>query len=146
MLAEQLKVVQASTAVFAIKTQNFHWNVEGSNFPQYHKLFDDIYGEVYGSLDRCAEFIRVLDAFAPASLIRYRELSVIEDQPKIPRAELMVAELYQDNQRMVELLKEAFTCANDCNEQGIANFIAERLDAHGKHGWFLRSILRTDRE
>jgi DNA-binding ferritin-like protein len=58
----------------------------------------------------------------------------------------MVAELYQDNQRMVELLKEAFTCANDCNEQGIANFLAERIDAHGKHGWFLRSILKTDRE
>jgi starvation-inducible DNA-binding protein len=146
MLAEQLKVVQASTAVFALKTQNFHWNCEGSNFPQYHQLFDGIYGEVYGSLDRCAEFIRTLDAYAPASLIRYRDLSIIEDQPKIPRAQLMVAELHADNQKMIELLKEVFKVAEEADEQGIANFIAERLDAHGKHGWFLRSILKTERE
>jgi starvation-inducible DNA-binding protein len=146
MLAENLKVVQASTAVFALKTQSFHWNCEGSNFPQYHKLFDEIYTEVYGSLDRCAEFIRTLDAYAPASLIRYRELSVIEDQPRIPRAELMIAELYRDNGMMIECLNGAFMAATNENQQGIANFLAERLDAHGKHGWFLRSILKTERE
>ena len=146
VLSEQLKVLLATTNVLAIKAQNFHWNVEGSNFPQYHKLFDEIYSEVYGSLDRCAEFVRVLDAYAPASLIRYRELSIIEDQPKIPRAQLMIAELYEDNQKMIDMLKQVFSNANDEDEQGIANFIAERLDAHGKHGWFLRSILKTERE
>jgi DNA-binding ferritin-like protein len=58
----------------------------------------------------------------------------------------MVAELHADNQKMIELLKEVFKVAEEADEQGIANFIAERLDAHGKHGWFLRSILKTDRE
>ena len=30
--------------------------------------------------------------------------------------------------------------------EGIANFIAERLDAHGKHGWQLRSYLKENRQ
>jgi DNA-binding ferritin-like protein len=75
-----------------------------------------------------------------------RELSIIEDQTKVPRAELMIAELYADNEKMSAMLKEAFTIAEEANEQGIANFIAERIDAHGKHGWFLRSVLKTERE
>ena len=58
----------------------------------------------------------------------------------------MFAELYDNNQQMIDLLKVCFACANDCNEQGIANFIAERLDSHGKLGWQIRSILKTERE
>ena len=46
MLSDNLKVLLASTQAFAIKSQNFHWNVEGSNFPQYHAFFDTLYGDV----------------------------------------------------------------------------------------------------
>jgi len=46
---------------------------------------------------------------------------------------------------MIETLNEAFAAAEEENKQGIANFIAERLDAHGKHGWMLRSILKRQR-
>ena len=42
MLSDSLKVLLASTQSFAIKSQNFHWNVEGSNFPQYHSFFDTL--------------------------------------------------------------------------------------------------------
>ena len=43
MLVENLKVLLASTQVFAIKMQQFHWCVEGSDFPQYHEFFDSMY-------------------------------------------------------------------------------------------------------
>ena len=42
----QLKIAFASQYAFALKAQNFHWNVEGSDFYQLHKLFEDIYDEV----------------------------------------------------------------------------------------------------
>ena len=146
MLAENLKVLLASTNVLAIKAQNFHWNVEGSNFPQYHEFLAEYYENVYGSVDRIAEYIRTLDAYTPGSLTRYAELSQIQDQIKIPRARLMMEELYADNLKMIEIVKQLFSNANDVNEQGIANFMAERQDAFGKFGWQLRSILKTDRE
>jgi DNA-binding ferritin-like protein len=41
--------------------------------------------------------------------------------------------------------KAAFPIAEQENEQGIADFIAGRIDAHGKHGWMLRSILKKQR-
>jgi DNA-binding ferritin-like protein len=72
-------------------------------------------------------------------------LTKIQDQTKIPRAELMVEELLADNEKLLSMWKEAFSVAEQENEQGIANFIAERIDAHGKWRWQLRSILRKDR-
>jgi starvation-inducible DNA-binding protein len=145
MLTDNLKILLATTNVLSIKAQNFHWNVEGDNFPQYHEFFSDYYSEVYSSIDRVAEYIRTLDAYTPGSLTRYAELSVIQDQTKIPRAVLMFQELYQDNGIMIELLNGIFISATEENKQGIANFIAERLDAHNKHAWMLRSILKNDR-
>lgn len=146
MLADNLKQVLATSYVFSIKTQNFHWNIEGPDFPQYHKFLDKLYSEVYdNTIDRCAEFIRTLDQYAPGSLTRFHELSAIDDQTKIPRAELMIVELEQDNQILIQVLNDAFAAAESENQQGIANFIAERLDAHGKWGWQLRSILKKQR-
>ena len=143
MLSDNLKVLLASTNSLSIKAQNFHWNVEGLNFPQYHEFFGNFYEEVYGSVDRIAEYIRTLDSYAPGSLSRYAELTIIEDQTKIPRPNLMFAELLSDNEKMIDLLNACFSSAEEENKQGIANFIAERLDAQAKHGWMLRSILKN---
>ena len=145
MLADALKTLLATAYALSIKAQNFHWNVEGPNFPQYHKFFGKYYEEVYNSIDRVAELIRQLDSYTPGSVTRYTELSQIQDQLKIPRAELMMQELYEDNQTMLSMWREAFHIAEEADEQGIANFIAERIDAHSKHSWMLRSILKTTR-
>jgi starvation-inducible DNA-binding protein len=145
MLADALKTLLATAYALSIKAQNFHWNVEGPNFPQYHKFFGKYYEEVYNSIDRTAELIRQLDAYTPGSVTRYSQLSQIQDQLKIPRAELMMQELYEDNQKILSMWKEVFHIAEEADEQGIANFIAERIDAHGKHNWMLRSILKTTR-
>jgi starvation-inducible DNA-binding protein len=145
MLQEKLKVVLGTTFTFYVKTHGFHFNVEGPNFPQYHSFLGDLYTEVYGTIDTLGEIIRQLDSYTPGSLARYQELSVIDEQLKVPRAELMIQELYDDNQKIIVLLKETFHLCEEADEQGIANFIAERIDAHSKWKWQLSSILKTNR-
>ena len=146
MLSDTLKTILATAYALSIKAQNFHWNVEGPDFPQYHDFFGSFYEEVYNNtIDRTAELIRQLDSYTPGSILRYAELSQIQDQTKIPRAMLMMEELFQDNAIILDMYKQAFHVAEEADEQGIANFIAERIDAHGKHQWMLRSILKTAR-
>ena len=146
MLAETLKTLLATTYALSIKAQNFHWNCEGPDFPQYHEFFGNYYEEIYGNtIDKLAEIIRQLDSYTPGSISRYAELSQIEDQTKIPRAELMMQELHHDNAIILDMYKQAFHVANEADEQGVANFIAERIDAHAKHQWQLRSILKVQR-
>ena len=146
MLSDNLKVLLASTQSFAIKSQNFHWNVEGSNFPQYHAFFDTLYNDVNETIDPIAEYVRILGAYTPGSLTRYAELSIIEDQIKIPRAELMFTESLQDCELMLKLVTAMFDEAASENQHGIENYMAELQDLYGKKAWFIRSILKRERE
>ena len=146
MLADSLKTLLATEYAFSIKAQLFHWNVEGTDFAQLHEFFGNLYEEVYGnSIDKTAEYIRTLDEYAPGSFERYNELSQIQGQTKIPRARLMIEELLADNTTLINLLNDCFAVAEQENNQGIANFIAERLDAQAKHGWMLKSFLKDQR-
>lgn len=146
MLVDDLKTLLATQYAFVVKAQNFHWNVEGPDFGQLHDFFGNLYEEVYGnSIDQTAEFIRILGNYTPGSFERFYEMSLIQGQTKIPRARLMIEELSNDNDTMISLLNQTFTSAEEENQQGIADFIAGRIDAHGKHGWMLRSYLKEDR-
>jgi starvation-inducible DNA-binding protein len=146
MLADQLKVLLASTQSFAIKSQNFHWNIEGRDFPQYHEFYDTLYNDVHNTIDRIAEYIRILGHYTPGSLQRYSELTIIEDQIRIPRAELMFVETLNDIEKMSQLVVSMFDQATEERQQGIANFMAELQDLYGKKAWFVRSILKKERE
>ena len=146
MLKDDLKTLLATEYAFVIKAQFFHWNVEGPDFAQLHEFFGDIYQEVYdNSIDRTAEYIRTLDDYTPGSFERFQELSQIQGQTRVPRARLMLEELSSDNTRMIELLNNCFASATAEKQEGIANFIAERIDAHGKHSWMLKSFLKEGR-
>ena len=145
MLSESLKNLLANSYAFVIKAQQFHWNVEGPNFPQYHEFFGDLYAEVYASLDKTAEYIRTLDSYTPGSMERFIELSDIKGQTMIPRAELMFSELLMDNNKLLDCLGTCMEHAKAENNYGIENYIAERMDAHAKHGWMLKSILKKER-
>lgn len=146
MLKDDLKILLATEYAFVIKAQFFHWNCEGSDFAQLHAFFGSIYEEVYGnSIDKTAEYIRVLDDYAPGSLERFSELSEVQGQTRVPRARLMIEELLSNNEQVIALLNRCFAAAEAENQQGIANFIAERLDAHGKWGWQLKSFLKDQR-
>ena len=146
MLSDNLKVLLASTQSFAIKSQNFHWNIEGSNFPQYHAFYDTLYSDVNETIDTIAEYIRILGHYTPGSLQRYGELSIIPDQTRIPRATIMFQETLGDIDRMLALIVPMFDEATNEKQQGIANFLAELQDLYGKKAWFIRSILKTERE
>ena len=145
MLADDLKTLLATQYAFVIKAQFFHWNVEGSDFAQLHDFFGNIYEEVYSAIDPTAEFVRILEEYTPGSFERFQELSLISGQIKVPRARLMIQELLADNQVVIDLLNQCFAAAEQENQQGVADFIAGRIDAQGKHGWMLKAFLKEDR-
>jgi len=133
------KIAFASEFSFALKAQNFHWNVEGSDFFEYHALFEQIYNEVYGSIDDFAENLRKLQTYAPASLSRFNMLSKVEDETEILPLDAMVKELLMDNEKMIVILKKAYAASEAAGEPGFSNFLADRIDGHRKHGWMLRA-------
>lgn len=138
-LQQAAKVAFATEYSFYLKAHNFHWNVEGSDFKQYHDLFGGIYEEVYGSIDAFAEQIRALGTYVPASYTRFSMLTQIDDETQILPRQAMVEALIVDNEKTVKILKLVFQQSEANQEYGFSDFIAGRIDAHRKHGWMLRA-------
>jgi starvation-inducible DNA-binding protein len=142
ILIEMMRKVLADAYAFQLKANNYHWNVEGPNFPQYHKFLGKLYEEVFAATDAIAEQIRALDAYAPGSFTRFLELTDIECEMTIPSGVEMVRRLSSDNEKVLATLNMAFKLANELDKQGLADYLAGRIDAHNKHGWMLRSITK----
>lgn len=138
-LKQAAKVAFATEFSFFVKAQNFHWNVEGPDFRQYHKLFGKIYEEVYDSIDTFAEQLRAMGTYAPASFARFSMLTQIEDETDILPQGVMVQTLLEDNEKVVKILKLVFQQSEANQEFGFSDFIASRINAHQKHGWMLRA-------
>jgi starvation-inducible DNA-binding protein len=141
-LIEALKKVQATSFAFYLKAHNYHWNVEGHSFSEYHTFLGSLYEEVFAAVDTIAELIRTLDAYAPGSFSRFQQLSVIEDELSVPKGMVMIGRLYDDNQKMLVVLREAYRIAETVNSFGVSNALQDRITAHEKHGWMLRSFTK----
>lgn len=135
-----MKRLLASTFSLYLKAHNYHWNVTGPNFAQYHDFFGDFYEEVHGSVDTTAEEIRKMGAFAPGSLSRYTELSMVEDELAIPEAAMMFRRLSRDNKVVLGLLYQAVGLAEQENRRGLVNYLEDRISTHEKHQWMLDSF------
>lgn len=141
-LAETSKIALADTFAFYLKAHNYHWNVEGPNFSEYHKFLNGLYNEVWEAVDAIAEHIRTIDSYVPGSFGRFSELSTIEDETKIPSAVAMMKRLESDNLKVIASLTNAFLEAEKEKKVGFANFLQDRIDIHEKHGWMLRSFTK----
>jgi starvation-inducible DNA-binding protein len=135
-----MKKVLADTFAMYLKSHNYHWNVEGSNFPQYHEFFGNLYAELHGAVDPIAEQIRALDSYAPGSLSRFMELTEIQDELNVPLGTDMARKLLGDNEIVMNTLNMALKLAEQFDKQGLMDFLAGRIDTHSKHAWMLRSI------
>jgi len=141
-LIEMMKKVLADTFALYLKAHQYHWNVEGQNFPQYHEFFGNLYEELHDAVDPIAEQVRALDAYAPGSFTRFMELTDIEDEVTVPAGVEMARRLMTDNEKVIGTLNIAFKLAEQLDKQGLADFLAGRIDIHNKHQWMLRSITK----
>ena len=142
MLVETLKTTLADTFVLYFKAHSYHWNIEGSDFAQYHEFVGNFYEDVFGSVDSIAELIRTMDAYAPTSLARLQALTQMDEEENIPSAREMLVRLRQDNDKYLAQLVKTYNEAETASEFGVSNHIQDRIQAHEKHAWMLRAITK----
>jgi starvation-inducible DNA-binding protein len=140
-----LKELLGDTVALKLKAHGYHWNVEGDDFPQAHSFFEMLYNDYEEAIDGLAESLRRLDVYAPFKLSRFMSLSV--DVPETDVSSdfsVMAADLLIANDATLAKLKDAFDAADQARQQGIANFIAERIDMHSKWHWQLKAICKPE--
>jgi starvation-inducible DNA-binding protein len=138
-LIEGLKVVLATAFSLYLKAHNYHWNVTGPNFGEYHEFFSDYYTAVHASTDLYAEHIRMLGVYSPGSLKRFSELTLISDEVAIPSAKFMFVRLAADNLLFLNELRSLANMADDRNQRGLVATLETQIQYHEKMQWMLTS-------
>jgi starvation-inducible DNA-binding protein len=141
-LIEQLRTILGTNFGLYFKIHSYHWNVEGSNFVEYHKYLGKLYTQIFNNTDLIAEKLRALGTYAPVSLTRMKEFSDIEEDVSVLEANQMFQNLVIANDRYIIHLRAGIVAAEAANEPAIGNFLQDILDQHQKHGWFLKSITK----
>ena len=134
-----LKVSQATLFSFMLKSWNFHWNVTGPQFHDYHAFFGEIYEQSAARVDVVAELIRQTDNVAPGALSKFMELSKITDTITDISAPGMITELMTDNTTVCNVLTEARNNAEEMQMVGIQNDLEDLIAQCHKLGWMLKS-------
>ena len=143
-LGQKLVCILSDYVIFKFLAHGYHWNVRGAEFTQFHDFFGAIYEDAEGAIDPTAESLRKLGFDAPFLLEDFLSLTCIETRPVGYDPIAMSASLYDANGKILNYLMEAFDIANNCREQGIANFLAERIDQHQKWKWQIGTTIGAD--
>ena len=138
-LINKLSVILADTYALYLKTQNYHWHVKGPQFRSLHELFDLQYHELADAVDQMAERILIKGHSAPATFKEFEQLKTIKDGRSNINANDMVTELAKDHGTLVKDLDAAMRMAQDQNDEGTVNLLANRIEAHEKSRWMLSS-------
>eukprot|EP00439_Symbiodinium_sp_Y106_P089977 s1_g2513.t1 len=142
-IAEGLTRVLADTYTLYLKTHNYHWNVTGPMFNTLHTMFEVQYNELWMAVDEIAERIRSLGEYAPGSYGAYADLTSIEEDSGVPKAEAMLANLVKGHEAVARTAREVFPLAEDASDEPTADLLTQRMQASEKTAWMLRSMLES---
>ena len=140
-VAEGLSKVLADSYGVYLKTHGYHWNVSGPNFSQFHALFMTQYTEMWTAIDEVAERIRALGELAPQGYGAFGNLSSIKDGDPTKDAAAMIKDLIESHESLIGTLYGVLPTAQEAGDEVTASLISDRLTAHEKHIWMLRSSL-----
>ncbi len=139
--ADGLNLLLADTYFLYLKTQNFHWNVTGSNFSSLHLLFESQYQELALAVDTIAESIRALGHPAHATFHEFSKITSIKESTGHPSSKEMILDLISANQNVIHTAKKVIHNTESSKDVVTIDLVTQRIQKHEKSTWMLRSTL-----
>ena len=140
-VVQTLQAVLADSYALYLKTQNYHWNVEGPYFKTLHLLFEEQYTELAAAIDTLAELIRGLGEKVPGTFEHFIATTHLKAGVASASSTEMVSELIHDQSIIESTLTAALKESQAIQDEVVSGFLIERLTAHRKAAWMLRSSL-----
>ena len=137
-VAEALNGILADSFALYFKTKNFHWHVSGPHFRDYHLMLDDQAAQILGTTDAIAERVRKTGNTTLRSIGDIARHQTIKDNDEsfVPAAQ-MLAELREDNLKLVESLREAKDIVDEAKDNATSGILDDWTDQAEERAWFL---------
>lgn len=142
-VAHSLSRILADEYVLYTKTRKAHWNVEGADFYNKHKFFEEQYNQLDEIIDEVAERIRKLGHYAPATLKQFLALThLTEDDRGDNDAQSYMKNLLADHESILIHLRENINnYAGPLKDLGSSDYITGLMETHETMAWMLRAHL-----
>jgi len=142
-ISAALNAILADTFALYLKTKNFHWHVSGPHFRDYHLLLDEQADQLFASTDIIAERVRKIGGNTLRSIGDIaRRTRIADNDANYVSPDDMIAELRDDNQRVVTAMREAHDVCDEHNDVATASLLENFIDEAEKRVWFLYEIGR----
>ena len=143
-VADTLNGILADSYALYLKTKNFHWHVSGPHFRDYHLLLDEQAAQILASTDAIAERVRKTGNTTLRSIGDIARRQTIKDNDQdFVSAKDMLAELREDNLKLVEQLREAKEIVDEAKDNATSGILDEWTDQAEERAWFLFEASRT---
>lgn len=137
-ISAAMNSVLADVFALYLKTKNFHWHVSGPHFRDYHLMFDDHGTALFAMTDQIAERVRKLGGTTLRSIAHIAKLQSISDNDaNFVEPSDMLAELCQDNIKLLTRMRSAHDICAEHNDTATASLIEEWIDQTEQRAWFL---------
>jgi starvation-inducible DNA-binding protein len=137
-VADALNVALADCYALYLKTKNFHWHVSGPHFRDYHLMLDEQAAQILAVTDTVAERVRKTGNTTLRSIgdIMRRQTISDNDRDFVPANE-MLAELREDNLKLVEVFRDARERAEAARDTPTSSLADDWIDQAEERAWFL---------
>jgi starvation-inducible DNA-binding protein len=143
-VADALNAILADSYALYIKTKNFHWHVSGPHFRDYHLMLDDQATQILATTDAIAERVRKTGGTTLRSIGDIaRRQRIRDNDAENVSASAMLAELREDNLKLVEALREAKEIVDAAKDNGTSGILDEWTDLAEERAWFLLEATRN---
>ena len=140
-VCELLNVLLANEYVLYTKLRNFHWNVVGPHFQDYHKFFEETYNEVEEDIDETAERIRTLNQRPLSSMKEFLEHTTLKESVQTHMsASQMLDELINDYEHLILTFNENIATCDEIGDVGTEDFLTGMMQEYEKKLWMLKSM------
>lgn len=137
-VADALNGILADSYALYLKTKNFHWHVSGPHFRDYHLMLDDQAAQILATTDAIAERVRKTGNTTLRSIGDIARRQTIKDNDAdFVSADKMLAELREDNLKLVELLREAKEIVDEAKDNATSGVLDDWTDQAEERAWFL---------
>ncbi|MDE3839118.1 hypothetical protein C0966_07045 [Bacillus methanolicus] len=141
-LADAFNVYLANLHVTLIKIHNFHWNVVGVDFFDFHRELDTVYEEVNKEIDRVAERIKMLGFYPLGSMQDFVRNATLQEAPSMPYDTFTIAYLVaNDFAATARYLREVDEFVRETTDEFSIDLIANALAFLEKYVWFFTAYL-----
>lgn len=142
-VALRLNQILADEYVLYTKVRNCHWNVEGSNFMEMHKFYEDMYNGIDEAIDEIAERVRMLGHQSLGTLKDFLKMTSLHEEDYTSNQKKQLQNLLNDHEAMIQALrKDIREFADKYKDDGNADFVTSLMQQHEKWAWFVRSYLK----